>query len=100
MLPKVILETVCDPGTVTKVLLLKIELFCNVIVPLLIVPVIPSTSKVESSAKKDQLAVFSEIYYPKGWNAYVDGQLTEHINADYVLRAMKVPAGNHKIEFK
>jgi hypothetical protein len=60
----------------------------------------PNNLVYESSAKKDQLAVFSEIYYPKGWNAYVDGQLTEHINADYVLRAMKVPAGNHKIEFK
>jgi hypothetical protein len=60
----------------------------------------PNNLVYESSAKKDQLAVFSEIYYPKGWNAYIDGQLTEHINADYVLRAMKVPAGNHKIEFK
>ncbi|HEY1038243.1 MAG TPA: hypothetical protein VGF30_02510, partial [Bacteroidia bacterium] len=57
----------------------------------------PNKLVYESNAKKDQLAVFSEIYYPKGWNAYVDGQLTEHINADYVLRAMKVPAGKHTI---
>jgi hypothetical protein len=60
----------------------------------------PNKLVYESNAKKDQLAVFSEIYYPKGWNAYVDGALTEHINADYVLRAMKVPAGKHNIEFK
>lgn len=60
----------------------------------------PNKLVYESNARKDQLAVFSEIYYPKGWNAYVDGALTEHINADYVLRAMKVPAGKHNIEFK
>jgi hypothetical protein len=53
-----------------------------------------------SSATSEQLAVFSEIYYDKGWNAYVDGKLTPHFRADYVLRTMRVPAGNHKIEFK
>ena len=53
-----------------------------------------------SNAGTEQLAVFSEIYYDKGWNAYVDGNLTPHFRADFVLRAMRVPAGNHKIEFK
>jgi uncharacterized membrane protein YfhO len=51
-------------------------------------------------AKNDRLAVFSEIYYPKGWNAYVDGKITSHFRADYVLRSMMLPAGDHKVRFK
>ncbi|MFC0876835.1 YfhO family protein [Saccharicrinis sp. FJH2] len=56
--------------------------------------------KYKSTSKTDQLAVFSEIYYPKGWDAFVDGQPVDHINADYVLRALPVHAGEHVIEFK
>ena len=56
----------------------------------------------ESNSTKDRLAVFSEIWYgpDKGWQAYIDDQPVDHIRANYVLRAMKVPAGQHKIEFK
>ncbi|MFZ6051081.1 YfhO family protein [Halocola ammonii] len=53
-----------------------------------------------SSASQKQVAVFSEIYYPKGWNAYVDGEKVDYFRANYLLRAMEVPAGDHKIEFK
>ena len=46
------------------------------------------------------LAVFSEMYYPNGWNAYLDGQTTPHFKVNYALRAMRVPAGDHIVEFK
>jgi len=55
--------------------------------------------KYESNTGSEQLAVFSEIYY-KDWVAYIDGEEKPYFSADWVLRAMRVPAGKHTIEFK
>lgn len=60
----------------------------------------PNKLEYRTRAKDEQLAVFSEIYYPKGWHVYVDGQEVEHFRTDYVLRAMFVPAGEHVITFE
>ena len=60
----------------------------------------PNEMKYESNTSSEQLAVFSEMYYKNGWNAYLDGKLTPHIRANYVLRAMQVPSGRHEIVFK
>lgn len=60
----------------------------------------PNKLVYESNASSDQLAVFSEIYYEKGWKATIDGQPAPHFRCDYILRGMKVPAGKHTIEFK
>jgi len=64
----------------------------------------PNKLTYESNASSEQLAVFSEIYYSpkKGWKVYIDDQPTDKdfIKADYVLRAMRIPAGQHKIEMR
>jgi hypothetical protein len=62
----------------------------------------PNKLEYESDTQGDQLAVFSEIWYGpnKGWQAYIDGQAVDHIRANYVLRAMKVPSGKHTIVFE
>lgn len=54
----------------------------------------------ESNSATEQLAIFSEIYYKSGWNAYIDGNSAPYFRANYILRGMKIPAGKHKIEFK
>lgn len=54
----------------------------------------------EYTAPAEGVAVFSEIYYPHGWTAYVDGEEAPYFRADYVLRAMALPAGNHTVEFR
>lgn len=51
-------------------------------------------------AKKEELGIFSEIYYPKGWQITIDGQPAEMLRANYTLRALPIPAGQHTVEFR
>ncbi len=60
----------------------------------------PPYLKYESESSVNGLAVFSEIYYPKGWHAFIDGKETTILRTDYVLRALEIPQGKHVIEFK
>lgn len=60
----------------------------------------PAYLKYESVSSVNSLAVFSEIYYPKGWEATIDEKEVQILRCDYVLRALEIPAGKHVIEFK
>jgi len=59
----------------------------------------PDDMKYESSSPANAVAVFSEIYYDKGWKMYIDGKEQPYFRADYILRAAVLPVGNHKVEF-
>lgn len=59
----------------------------------------PNRLVYEYESETDNLAVFSEVYYPEGWTAYVDGTEVPVLRADYILRAMKLPEGEHTVEF-
>jgi hypothetical protein len=61
---------------------------------------INDTVRYAFNAASPQFAVFSEIYYDKGWNVYVDGNPSDYVRVNYVLRGMSLPAGNHNIEFR
>jgi len=62
----------------------------------------PNTLEYTSNTSSDQLAIFSEVWYGPnlGWQAYIDDQPVDHIRANYLLRALKVPSGQHKIRFE
>ena len=62
----------------------------------------PNALAYEYDSKTPQIAVFSEIYYKgnEDWKSYIDGQEAPHFRADYLLRAMALPAGKHAITFK
>lgn len=60
----------------------------------------PNYLKYDYSASSAQLTVFSDIYYDKGWNAYIDGNPVSHFRVNYVLRALIIPEGEHVVEFR
>lgn len=60
----------------------------------------PNYLKYEYTADAPAVAVFSEIFYDKGWTAYVDGKESPYFRADYILRAMELPAGTHTVEWR
>ena len=60
----------------------------------------PDVLTYKSNCSYDKTAVFSEIYYPYGWKAYIDGVPVEHFRVNYLLRALNIPAGNHDIRFE
>lgn len=60
----------------------------------------PNKQVYETSGAQAMLGVFSEIYYPHGWTATIDGQPASIIRANYVLRALELPAGQHRVEFR
>ncbi|MGS0527790.1 YfhO family protein [Zobellia nedashkovskayae] len=65
-----------------------------------LVDYVPNHLTYKSTNQNDGLVVFSEMYYHNGWNAYVDGELKDYFKADYTLRALEIPSGDHTIEFK
>ncbi len=60
----------------------------------------PNHLTYRSNNNHSGVAVFSEMYYQNGWNAYIDGKPVEHFRVNYTLRGLKVPAGKHSIAFK
>lgn len=60
----------------------------------------PNELVYQSSNSQKGLALFSEIYYPKGWKAYIDGKEANILQSNYVLRALEIPAGQHEIRFE
>ena len=60
----------------------------------------PNRMVYQSKTTAEQLALFSEIYYDKGWQAYIDGEKADHLRMDYMLRGMVIPGGSHEIVFE
>lgn len=63
-------------------------------------PYNPDHLTYRSHTRGERLAVFSEVYYEPDWRAYIDGKPAEYIRANFLLRAMVIPAGDHVIEFR
>ena len=60
----------------------------------------PNHLEYETSNINAGVAVFSEMYYENGWNAYIDGELKPHFRVNYLLRGLEIPKGNHNVAFK
>ncbi|MFT4603137.1 MAG: hypothetical protein ACI857_003324, partial [Arenicella sp.] len=60
----------------------------------------PDKMTYTTSSTEAQLAVFSEVHYPVGWKAFVDGSEVSITRANYLLRAVEVPAGDHTVTFE
>ncbi|MGB1309385.1 MAG: YfhO family protein, partial [Oceanihabitans sp.] len=60
----------------------------------------PNYLKYQTNNANEGFAVFSEIYYKNGWNAYINGKLEPYFNVNYILRGLPIPAGKHTVEFK
>jgi uncharacterized membrane protein YfhO len=60
----------------------------------------PNHLTYDVNSSEEAFAVFSEVYYATGWNAYVDGELNDHYRVNYVLRGMPLPKGKYQVEFK
>jgi len=59
----------------------------------------PNTLEYKASMEKEGIVVFSEIYYPKGWKAWIDGQEAQICRSNYITRTLRVPEGEHEIRF-
>lgn len=59
----------------------------------------PNYLRYTAKTNTKQLAVFSEVYFPGGWEAYINGQEAKHFRVNYTLRAMVIPPGQHEVEF-
>lgn len=60
----------------------------------------PNRLEYATQSAQAKTAVFSEIYYPHGWQAYIDGQPVDHFRVNYILRALDIPAGKHTVCFE
>ena len=60
----------------------------------------PEKLEYKYTSKTENNVAFSEVFYDKGWNAYIDNQPVDHFRLNYILRGLKVPAGKHSIRFE
>ena len=60
----------------------------------------PNKLEYKASSNQNRVAIFSEIYYPAGWKAYIDGKEVKILRANYTLRALNIPAGEHIVIFE